>query len=177
MNRPKVSLSPCTCFGRGDMRFQEAILQAVQRPETDKVRYCPLFSLFSYCRLSDGCAQSLYHLVHTKIASIPSRIAMAHLSHRPAHQLVRRQYSMFPLQIDFTAEHLLTHPLNALEMDFEPENPPPHRMFDPATETVVLSDRPKIRKPDGEVARPGRGGYTLASDLKWPDGLYGKVQV
>ncbi|KAH9910947.1 uncharacterized protein B0H18DRAFT_1129299 [Fomitopsis serialis] len=101
---------------------------------------------------------------------------MAHLSHRPAHQLVRRQYSTFPLQIDFTAEHLLTHPLNALEMDFEPENPPPHRMFDPATETVVLSDRPKIRKPDGEVARPGRGGYTLASDLKWPDGLYGKVQ-
>ncbi|KAH9912870.1 uncharacterized protein B0H18DRAFT_960738 [Fomitopsis serialis] len=50
------------------------------------------------------------------------------------------------------------------------------KMFDPATETVVLSDRPKIRKPDGEVARPGRGGYTLASDLKWPDGLYGKVQ-
>jgi hypothetical protein len=37
--------------------------------------------------------------------------------------------------------------------------------------------RPKIPKPQGEVGRPGRGGYTLRTALNWPFSEFNAVKV
>ncbi|KAJ3766546.1 hypothetical protein FB446DRAFT_608872, partial [Lentinula raphanica] len=34
----------------------------------------------------------------------------------------------------------------------------------------------KIAKPPGEVSRPGRGGYNLRAELKWPAARFDKVK-
>ena len=45
------------------------------------------------------------------------------------------------------------------------------------SEESISSDSGKIRKPVGEVGRPGRGGYNLQVALSWSSKEYKKLKV
>lgn len=96
---------------------------------------------------------------------------------RPVKQLIRREFSTAALVIEFGPEQLLAHPLNSLEIDYEPISEPSKPYLDPIFQAVPYADRPRIPKPDGEVARLKRGGYNLEQQLQWDHTVYLQVMV
>lgn len=89
---------------------------------------------------------------------------------------VRRQYSVPPLQIKFVAEPLLSYPLPPLNMVFPPESEASSPTFDPGAQPIIPLPT-RIAKPNGEVGRPGRGGYRLTEALGWDVTQYEMILV
>ena len=78
--------------------------------------------------------------------------------------------------MEFEPECLLRHPATPFKMGFDMEDQQ-QPTSDSGAQLVLTTDRPKIRKPPGEVARPKRKGYKLIDELQWEEDVYPRVQV
>lgn len=89
---------------------------------------------------------------------------------------VRREFGLSPLQIRYGPERSLPSRGTPLQTPFDittgPTSPPP-----PIEDSALYPQRVLIPKPPGEVARPARGGYSLAKTLNWPGDTYTRFKV
>jgi hypothetical protein len=99
---------------------------------------------------------------------------------------IQRHFLPIIYRSRFSPERLLTPPPNPFRTLYSieptPLTPPPSPTDSLAltanTDTdEVGNEAPLIPKPPGEVARPGRNGYTLRAVVPWDDVTYHQVHV
>lgn len=99
-----------------------------------------------------------------------------------AKHRIQRQFFPSSGRVRFESERLLTPPplsaktkFSLLKPDSEDDQAVPRQNSAcdvPATSTNANVLEPTIAKPDGQVCRPRRGGYTLSEKLGWDSAKY-----
>jgi hypothetical protein len=74
--------------------------------------------------------------------------------------------TIYPIETRFPSPTLIPSPTDSLSLTSDPE-------IDSSSKDATCL----IPKPSGEVARPGRRGYTLRDVVPWDDTTYAQVQV
>jgi hypothetical protein len=99
---------------------------------------------------------------------------------------VQRHFSPLSCRSRFSPERLLTPPPTTFRISFplvdtfilsSSESPSSTATIDTDQGNVASEETCLILKPSGEVARPGRHGYTLREVVAWDPPTYSLVQV
>ena len=106
-------------------------------------------------------------------------LASGHASTQPKTSLSLWQSTPIPPPLIHAKVVAFSMPNGSRLASEQPESP--LSLLSPSPSTCSLtsmeSDGTKILKPNGEVGRPGRGGYNLEHKLKWGEAGFKTLQV